>query len=578
MVRSGSSPGPGDVATVSDPLDRRAVSALAWLVPPVAVVVVTAAAVDSVNSAARVPVAWAGGAAAAVVLALCVELYRRGRALARMRALADRRAAELTQELTQRQATQKAEAEQLAGMLPLAMSRMIEGENPEEIVRRLSEQAAEGDPGLQAVYKVVLRAVLRAVKDETDLRDSAQHAFVNVARRVQAIVHQQAVDLREMEDRHGRNPEVFGDLLRIDHGTALVGRLADSIAVLGGARPGRQWQRDIPLYSVLRGSMSRILDYQRVDLHSVAEVAIKGATVEPLIHVLAELLDNATRYSPPQTRVHLTALEVQAGVAIEIEDGGVGLSDEAQARAERVLEQAGSTGFDISDLGETPRLGLSVVGRLAAVHGFQISLRPSAYAGVRAVIVVPQRHVVPVKPERRGPMDAQAIEPPRQEQKIYQSPLPRTPLDETPDAEPSVLQAAMQEHRTPQQRYPQAPQQSQPPRGPQPQPQQSPMVGLLDEQPLEPYTRNANGLPQRRRHSFGVNPYGLSAAAYGQRGPAAGEDAPAKSAADDVEPGLWLAAFTEGISGGSSAANGTAGTTGTTGTSADSDEGEGAPS
>ena len=123
-----------------------------------------------------------------------------------------------------------------------------------------------------------------------------------------------------MEEDHGRNPEVFDDLLRIDHGTALIGRLADSIAVLGGGRPGRQWPKPVPLYSVLRGAMSRILEYRRIELSSIAKVSVKGIYVEPVIHAAAELLDNATRYSPPQTKVHVTAIEVQTGVGIEIED------------------------------------------------------------------------------------------------------------------------------------------------------------------------------------------------------------------------------------------------------------------
>src|SRR6185503_15025374 len=101
---------------------------------------------------------------------------------------------------------------------------------------------------------------------------------------------------------------------------------------------------------------------------------------EPLIHALAELLDNATRYSPPQTKVHVTAVEVQTGVAIEIEDGGVSLSEEARARAERILTQAQS-GLDLNDLGETPRLGLAVVGRIARMYQLQVSLRQSAYGG-----------------------------------------------------------------------------------------------------------------------------------------------------------------------------------------------------
>jgi hypothetical protein len=205
---------------------------------------------------------------------------------------------------------------------------------------------------------------------------------------VQAIVHQQNKELREMEEDHGRNPEVFDDLLRIDHGTALIGRLADSVSVLGGGRPGRQWPNPVALYSVLRGAMSRILEYRRIELHSICQVNIKGTSVEPLIHAAAELLDNATRYSPPSTKVHVTAVEVQSGVCIEIEDAGVTLNEEARGRIEGMLEKA-KQGKDIQVLGENPRLGLSVVGRLCTTYDMDVSLRASAYGGVRAVLIVP---------------------------------------------------------------------------------------------------------------------------------------------------------------------------------------------
>src|SRR5439155_10152283 len=126
--------------------------------------------------------------------------------------------------------------------------------------------------------------VLTVIDTEDVMRDAAQRSFVSIARRVQAIVHQQANELREMEEDHGRNPEVFDDLLRIDHGTALIGRLADSIAVLGGGRPGRQWPQPVPLYSVLRGAMSRILEYRRISLDNIAKANIRGISVEPVIH------------------------------------------------------------------------------------------------------------------------------------------------------------------------------------------------------------------------------------------------------------------------------------------------------
>jgi anti-sigma regulatory factor (Ser/Thr protein kinase) len=138
--------------------------------------------------------------------------------------------------------------------------------------------------------------------------------------------------------------------------------------------------------------MSRILEYRRIQLDSIAKVNIRGLSVEPLIHALAELLDNATRYSPPQSKVHVNAVEVQTGIAVEIEDAGVSLSEEARAKAERMLEQA-KAGVDIQDVGGTPRLGLAVVGRLCTSFNMQVSLRTSAYGGVRAVLVVPSEMI-----------------------------------------------------------------------------------------------------------------------------------------------------------------------------------------
>jgi anti-sigma regulatory factor (Ser/Thr protein kinase) len=237
--------------------------------------------------------------------------------------------------------------------------------------------------------RTLLRTALKGADDEISMRDATERAFVAIARRVQAIVHQQAKELREMEEDHGRNPEVFDDLLRLDHGTSLIGRLADSISVLGGGRPGRQWPLPVSLYSVLRGAMSRILEFRRIDLSSIVNINIKGTSVEPLIHAAAELLDNATRYSPPSTKVHVTAVEVQTGIAIEIEDAGVSLNEESRARIEAMIEDAKALD-DAQNLGDNPRLGLAVVGRLCRQFDMEVSLRASAYGGVRAILVVPR--------------------------------------------------------------------------------------------------------------------------------------------------------------------------------------------
>ncbi|MDH6574609.1 ATP-binding protein [Kitasatospora sp. MAP5-34] len=487
MLRAGSLPG-----------GRHSVSVLGWLLPVVVTAAAAAVAASVASTGARAGVVWCGVVGTAAVAVVAAEAARRGRTLARLQ----ERYTQQESELRRRLARQEAATVQLAKVaLPEAVARLQRGEFTEDVLKAYESHDSVVGPEFQAARQAVLRSVLEAVDAEEGLRESAQRAFVNIARRVQAIVHRQAQDLREMEDRHGNDPAVFDDLLRLDHGNALVGRLADSIAVLGGARPGRQWSRSVPLYSVLRGGISRILDYQRVELHPVSEVAVIGPAAEPLIHALAELLDNATRYSPPQTNVHLTAVEVQTGIAIEIEDGGLSLSEEGRARAERMLKEA-QAGIDLNDLGETPRLGLAVVGRLSQAYGFQVSLRPSAYGGVRAVLIVPQElittapatgraHGIGAAPGRRA-VPAAGSRP----MGGSSSWGPRT----VPDSFWSSPGAA-------------------------------PGPGSTDGEPPP------NGLPQRRRH-----------ATPARTGTPEAPRIPAPAEASE-QPGIWLAAFHEGVNG-----------------------------
>lgn len=354
------------------------------LLPAILMAAVTGAAVAVVTGPARAAVGWCGGIATLLVIAVAAEAVRRGRVIRDLRAEFARRTAYLEERIA---AHDQDIVRFHKEVLPASVRRLNRGGNPEKVARTV----AVGDPGLPEVsdsQRDLLHTFLQLLDTEKLLLDSSHRSFVNIARRVQAIVHQQNKELREMEEDHGRNPEVFDDLLRIDHGTALIGRLTDSIAVLGGGRPGRNWPKPVPLFSVMRGAMSRILEYRRIELHSIAEVNVNGLHVEPVIHAVAELLDNATRYSPPNSKVHLTALKVQTGVAIEIEDSGVSFNEEARGKMEELLRQA-AAGTDLQTLGEAPRLGIPVVGRLSKMYNMKIAVRQSAYGGVRVVVVVP---------------------------------------------------------------------------------------------------------------------------------------------------------------------------------------------
>ncbi|MGW6249300.1 ATP-binding protein [Streptomyces roseolus] len=216
-------------------------------------------------------------------------------------------------------------------------------------------------------------------------RDATVAAIAGVAGRLQALTTAMLADLRAMEDRY-TDDEIFADLLRLDHSTAQGGRLADSVAVLTGARSGRRWARPIGMESVLRGAMGRISGYQRVRVHATGETSVAGHAAEGVMHVVAELLDNAAKFSPPTAEVHVYVEEVSSGIVISVEDAGLVMSDAQLRRAER------SVSGEVDELGgiSGTRLGLVVVGRLAQKHGLTVSFRPSSRGGTSALVMVPR--------------------------------------------------------------------------------------------------------------------------------------------------------------------------------------------
>ncbi|MEY9840827.1 sensor histidine kinase [Streptacidiphilus sp. EB103A] len=274
------------------------------------------------------------------------------------------------------------EAEQLTGQaIPEAVQQLREGVSMERVL-------ADAPAHFDETHQQVLRTLVQEVGTSERLRASSMAACANAAGRVQALATSMLADLREMENRH--NEEVLGDLLRLDHGTAQAGRLADSIAVLTGARSGRRWTKPIVMESVLRGAMGRISAYQRVRLHSASTVAVAGYAAEGVMHALAELMDNATTFSPPTEEVHVYVQEMHSGVVVTIEDGGLVMPAATLAKAERLVS---TEPLDLMTLGGT-RLGLAVVGCLARKHGLTVSFRPSSRGGTGVVVLIPQQLIV----------------------------------------------------------------------------------------------------------------------------------------------------------------------------------------
>ncbi|MFZ4181290.1 ATP-binding protein [Streptomyces pseudogriseolus] len=223
------------------------------------------------------------------------------------------------------------------------------------------------------------------VREAEGARSAALAATANAAGRMQALATGMLADLRAMEERH-HDEEVLADLLHLDHRTAQAGRVADSVAVLTGARSGRRWARPIPMESILRGAMGRIAGYQRVRVHSASDTSVAGHAAEGVMHALAELLDNAANFSPPTAEVHVYVEEVPAGVIVSVEDSGLVMGEAQQRRAERAVSGAST---ELGGLTGT-RLGLAVVGRLARRYGLRVSYRPSARGGTGVLVLLRQ--------------------------------------------------------------------------------------------------------------------------------------------------------------------------------------------
>ncbi|MEI5035887.1 ATP-binding protein [Streptomyces sp. S1A(2023)] len=382
-------------------------TALALLISAAATGTLTLWGVAAAPDAVRTPLAWGAGAAA-VLLSVCVAVTVHTLGTARtLRALRAADAQRFTSETSRLVSASAVEAQRFT-----AETARIKGAASAETARVVADARAENEriaaaaaaeQGRLAVS--VDRLTARATRAETE-RSAAVAACANAAGRMQALATSMLADLREMEHRHS-DESVLGDLLHLDHRTAQAGRLADSIAVLTGARSGRRWAKPIVMESILRGAMGRIGSYQRVRLHSTSDVAIAGHAAEGVMHALAELLDNAANFSPPTAEVHVYVEEVPAGIVITVEDSGLVMSEVQLRRAEKAVSAENQ---DLTNLSGT-RLGLAVVGRLARKHGLTVSFRPSARGGTGALMMLPQ-DLISRSPAPTATTPAQAVAAP----------------------------------------------------------------------------------------------------------------------------------------------------------------------
>nr|WP_206322749.1 nitrate- and nitrite sensing domain-containing protein [Streptomyces sp. HNM0575] len=268
-----------------------------------------------------------------------------------------------------------------------------------ELVRQMSESEPQDvDTSVESVgvhsrdeigkvasaFDDVHREAVRLAGEQALLRGNVNAMFTNLSRRSQGLIQRQLSLISELESREA-DPDQLSSLFKLDHLATRMRRNGENLLVLAGEEPGRRWTRPVPLVDVLRAAASEVEQYERIELNSVPATEVAGRVVNDLVHLLAELLENATSFSSPQTKVKVTGHALPDGrVLVEIHDTGIGLSPEDLSAINERLASPPTVDVSVSR-----RMGLFVVGRLSLRHGIRIQLRPSDSGGTTALVMLP---------------------------------------------------------------------------------------------------------------------------------------------------------------------------------------------
>ncbi|MFF3895883.1 nitrate- and nitrite sensing domain-containing protein [Streptomyces sp. NPDC001812] len=298
----------------------------------------------------------------------------------------------------------------LAGMVARQMSRSMRKLRhaafgiAEQRLPTLVDQLSRTDPGrvdtrvtpipitstdeigeVARAFDQVHREAVRLASEQALLRGNINAIFTNLSRRNQSLIEGQLTLLTGLENNEA-DPDQLENLFKLDHLATRMRRNGENLLVLAGEEPGRRWDQPVPLVDVIRAASSEVEQYERVELSGVPEAEIHGRAVTDLVHLLAELLENATTFSSPQTKVRVTATRLPDGrVMIEIHDKGIGLTAEDFADINHKLANPPTVDAAISQ-----RMGLFVVGRLSDRHGIRVQLRPSGeQAGTTSLVMLP---------------------------------------------------------------------------------------------------------------------------------------------------------------------------------------------
>lgn len=262
--------------------------------------------------------------------------------------------------------------------------------------------------------------------------------FVNRARRLQTLAHREIVELDEME-RQVEDPALLKSLFSVDHIATRVRRHAENLAVLGGGPSHRLWSRPVNVYEALRSAVAEVEHYARVKLVRPIEGQIKGHAAADFIHLVAELIENATVFSAPETEVLIRVARVRTGLAIEVEDRGLGMVQSERDRYNRMLAEP--VDVDLDELLADGRIGLYVVSSLADRHNLVVRLQSNIFGGTQAVVIIGEDLLgegTPAPAEVETSARRRAVESPTPAEPRPAAPEPRAPVHPELQAAPPV--------------------------------------------------------------------------------------------------------------------------------------------
>jgi signal transduction histidine kinase len=252
-------------------------------------------------------------------------------------------------------------------------------------------------------FNAAQRTAVTAAAAEASTRNGISKVFLDIAHRSQLVVHRQLELLDVAEARQG-DPEHLELLFQLDHLATRARRNAENLLILGGGQPGRRWRQPAAVEDVVRSAVSETEHFARVDTVRLPDARVQGSVVGDLIHLLAELVDNATAFSPPDAMVTVRGNAVGKGVVVEVEDQGLGIEYTKREQLNETLRNP--PGFQEMTVSGQRHIGLFVVGQLAQRHGIAVSLQDSAYGGVKAIVLIPARLVEAAATRADGPAAA----------------------------------------------------------------------------------------------------------------------------------------------------------------------------